>query len=86
MSVARSGLPTIQDVLGQYRLHVDRIADGEEPRPHEALLVEQFVDGSYTVHTFGMTEHPTREKVAAFARNIGVLSGALAGLNAQAGN
>lgn len=78
MAVARLGLPAAENVAGQYRLHADRIADGEVPRPRMAVLVEVGPDGISRVYTFG-GELPARTKCA-------LLLDAAQHFNAEAGN
>lgn len=49
----RSGLPDAANVAGQYRLHADRIANGETDMPANALLVELNAAGALTVTLIG---------------------------------
>ena len=49
----RSGLPDTTNVAGQYRLHADRIANGETDMPANAVIVELNAAGALTVTLIG---------------------------------
>ena len=53
MIPSRAGYPDPADVAGQYRLHADRIANGELPRPSRAIVIEFDADGALAVTAFG---------------------------------
>ena len=53
MLPVRSGFPEPTNVAGQYRLHADRIANGEADMPANALLVELNAAGGLTVTIIG---------------------------------
>lgn len=86
MTVERAGIPPVQDVIGQYRLHCDMVADGELPRPQRALLIEHSSDGGFVVQTFGMGEDSKREKIACIGDCLKALGTAIQQLNAAAAN
>lgn len=51
--IARSGMPASENLPGQYRLHADRIADGEIAAPQNAILIELCQDGTTRLVEFG---------------------------------
>lgn len=51
--IARSGMPAEKNLPGQYRLHADRIADGEIEAPQNAILIELCRDGTTRMIEFG---------------------------------
>ena len=53
MVPVRSGLPEPTNVAGQYRLHADRIANGETCVPANAVLVELNAAGALSVTVIG---------------------------------
>lgn len=77
-AIARSGLPSTDNVAAQYRLHADQVANGELPRPVRSVLVEFHEDAVTSVQLFGMHGHG-REAISA-------LASAIQSLNAGASN
>lgn len=51
--IARSGMPAPKNLPGQYRLHADRIADGEIAAPQNSILIELCSDGTTRMLEFG---------------------------------
>lgn len=84
--IARLGLPEVNDVVGQYRLHVDRVANGEDPRPDRSVLIEFNATDLPIVHIFGLDEPSYRERLALVTEVMQTLSYVAAGMNAKASN
>lgn len=84
--IARLGVPEVSDVVGQYRLHVDCIADGEMPRPARAVLIETTADGRQIVSVFGNEKDHYREDVSLLANATTAIAEAIRHANACAGN
>lgn len=84
--IQRGGLPEVIDIVGNYRLHVDRVANGEEPRPLRSVLIEFNDTGVPVVHIFGLDEPSYRERLALVTEVMQTLSHVAAGMNARASN
>lgn len=84
--IVRLGLPAESDVCGQYRHHVDCIADGERDRPCAALLIEVDANGLPAVRLFGPKPADARERMALLTRYAEILLDAISATNAQASN
>lgn len=82
--ILRAGMPKLEDIAAHLRLHADKIANSEVPRPRYAIVIEFFDSDEPDVHTFGVAVDSPREAITVLVDASMVLGDAIQAVNAEA--
>ena len=78
----RLGMPQLDDVAAQYRLHADQIANGEVQRPRYAVVIEFYEGEPPCAHCFGTAPESRTESMHAMTEGVIALAETIQDLNA----